>query len=46
MIGYNKNIPPCVAASGCQGWDNYTNYWDLYQLEPNKNKDNKYNMSD
>ena len=39
-----KRIGSRSGASGSQGWDNYTNTWELDQLETNEKKDNKYNI--
>ena len=33
MIRYIKNLASCGAAAGRQGRDNYTNHWDLDQIE-------------
>ena len=41
-----KNLVSCGVAYGFQGWDNYTNHWNLDQPETNKQKENKYKMSD
>ena len=43
---YIKNLASCGGSAGRQYREKYTNHWDVYQLEPNKKKDKKYNMID
>ena len=43
---YINNIIFESGATRYQGWDSYTDLWDLYKLEPNNRKYKKDKMSD